>query len=573
MEDKKIAFNWSDPAAVQTARQKAIQAGYKPADVDKFITGKRDEQAQIQLAQQGNLPDATYQDLAKNSPQAALQIAQSGYKPAMSAADKKKDETSKGLLGLTDSLKQLYNEPMANGQRPNATSKESLAKGGTGFMAPLNGALFDFSQVMTNRNVNAKSYKRAKEGFTASLKQLTGDTGVLTDQDFGRIAQSLPSFSDSDATAKGAWQTIDQILKSKLGSTGQYSYLDEAQAQSPQAPQGQTQSGFPQGSIVPGNNPSMPAQPGLAVQAAQQRAQQQQPQGKGIFESVFGPQGPIGGALAPLATSSAGDLAAGLFETIDPRVANIAHKSAQNQPISGDEYAGAAGDVAANVAGPFGPFANAVGGGIHGLTTPGASVGERLQNGAVDAATYAALAKLPGLPGMIKNKLIPTKAGGVLRDAAVETAEKAGKSINGGTIFEDLQKWAQTARKANPGKEKQIGQVINSAEQQFKDKKITPKEAFDIWKEVDSGFKANGVSKTTIESSSDRAMRGSLRKLLDAAAPGFEKGTGMIATGLGRSKGLKQTVLNPVTGAAIGIPASVAIYALLDKLGIGGGPR
>ncbi len=66
-------------------------------------------------------------------------------------------------------------------------------------------------------NNEAKLYDTQKAGFTASLKGLTGDTGVLTNQDYERLAGLLPGFTSTTGEAKGAFSDIRSQLAAKYG--------------------------------------------------------------------------------------------------------------------------------------------------------------------------------------------------------------------------------------------------------------------------------------------------------------------------------------------------------------------
>ena len=152
-----------------------------------------------------------------------------------------------------------------------------------------------------------------------------------------------------------------------------------------------------------------------------------------------------------------------------------------------------------------------------------------------------------------------------MRNEAINVAEKAGLKFEGKNIFNAIKEWAKTAKQANPGKESQIMKILKGVKTQYINKQVTPKQAKNIWDEVDRGFTRAGVQKTTVEASADRAMSNVLRKELDKVAPGFEKGTKLIREGLGRGQFLKKAIFPTAIGAGVGVPLSIALSKILGQ--------
>lgn len=115
-----------------------------------------------------------------------------------SAADKKKNDASKNALKLVASLEKQYQG--AGGGEVDVPILSRLVglkkdiEGGLGF------------------NDQANRYNATKEGFAAALKQITGDTGVLTDQDYARLSKLLPGLGAKPGEAKAAFDLIRQQL-------------------------------------------------------------------------------------------------------------------------------------------------------------------------------------------------------------------------------------------------------------------------------------------------------------------------------------------------------------------------
>lgn len=542
------------------------QNGYSPK--------KNDTQSQLKLAQMGALPESTYGDLAKNNPQAALALSMGGYKPPMSAADKKTQDSTKGLLGLTDQLKTLYNEPLANGQRPNSSNKESLAKGGEGFMSGINGALFDLTQVATNKNADAKSYKRAKEGFTSSLKSLTGDTGVLTDQDYARLAKLLPDFGDSDTTAKSAWANIDNILKSKLGSAGQFDYSTQQTPSGLQSPQaGMNASQFPAASVQ-----GAPQQ-GLAFLMAQQRAQQAQSQPQVQGAQTQQPQSPQGqapqlnGFEQGLMNTGIPDTVHQIMSVVNPSIDKVATNLGQGQQVSGGDVLGAGGEVAADIlpwlrglggaglaARATGNIArNALGGAIKGATAPDQTGGERATNALTQGLQGGALAGAFNVAGKVMH---PFQTVGEMKQAAVANA--AGKTVSGFKILSALQNGAEGL---SPTVKKGYLNFLSQATGDFADKQLPIETAVKLATSANDAYSAAGKVGKAASAKFNDVLAKAIKGEIQTVAPKITQANKMFS----QLYGLKNNIAKPVASTAIGAGAGAAIYGLLSRLGIGQG--
>lgn len=179
------------------------------------------------------------------------------------------------------------------------------------------------------------------------------------------------------------------------------------------------------------------------------------------------------------------------------------------------------------------------------------------------------------------------KAGGNLRNSVLEEAGKAGKTVDGTTLANQIKEWGRKAITAGEDA-KTVTQQVKTGVANLEGKVFTPSDAKEIWDAASQGFKANGQAGNTVMAGYQRALRDTLRKELDTVAPGFEKGTAQIAEGLTKDKLLKQVstslqkaelkkgltpqktllqkIINPAT---IGSAASTAL--LFKLLGIGRG--
>jgi len=68
-------------------------------------------------------------------------------------------------------------------------------------------------------NDEAKQYNDQKRGFIAALRELTGDVGVLTEQDAQRLMGLFPALGDKPEVAKGKFNDIRNFINAKFGAT------------------------------------------------------------------------------------------------------------------------------------------------------------------------------------------------------------------------------------------------------------------------------------------------------------------------------------------------------------------
>jgi len=170
--------------------------------------------------------------------------------------------------------------------------------------------------------------------------------------------------------------------------------------------------------------------------------------------------------------------------------------------------------------------------------------------------------KLPKLASDIGRQFGSTAQGNVIREAVVESAEAAGKKIPGDQIVKAVEKWGETAVKANPASENRITKFVEGAIKQHSGKDLTPKVAKELWDEANKGFNAAGTKGASLEASFHRTMRDVLRKELENIAPGFEKGTELIHKAMGRKTALKGFAGRAGSSAAGYVGAAAVMKAL-----------
>lgn len=123
--------------------------------------------------------------------------------PTSSTADKKNKDSYNSVQNLLDTLENSY-------------QKAGGGSFGIGPGSRLKGAGASAMGSM-GLNEDAAIYNDAKEGFAATLKSLTGDTGVLTDQDFERLSKILPGLGSTKKEAIEKFQQLRDQVSAKFG--------------------------------------------------------------------------------------------------------------------------------------------------------------------------------------------------------------------------------------------------------------------------------------------------------------------------------------------------------------------
>lgn len=119
-----------------------------------------------------------------------------------------KERESKASKNL---IKGLFNDYYGAGGREGGD--DLSGKGWAGFGLP--GLLIKGRAAIGQGR--AGNYKSTKDALLASLKSITGDNGVLTDQDAERIGKLMPNPGDNPDYAARQWDKVNEILVSKYG--------------------------------------------------------------------------------------------------------------------------------------------------------------------------------------------------------------------------------------------------------------------------------------------------------------------------------------------------------------------
>ena len=207
-----------DPNKLKQFREAAIKAGYKSADVDKFLTKKQEEMATVNLVKQGQIP---FETLAQSSPVLASKLLQQGFTPQPNPDVGSKEEGQlfeEGLISDTRSGKfsvpelfkryggmvddpnrilEIYNQNSQYG--PATESSEQLAQFGVNtekFITNENKP----TKLSASERITAERYKTALdltnefEGSADNFKKTNAVSGRAT-----KIFQNyIPQLADPD---------------------------------------------------------------------------------------------------------------------------------------------------------------------------------------------------------------------------------------------------------------------------------------------------------------------------------------------------------------------------------------
>lgn len=400
---------------------------------------------------------------------------------------------------------------------------------------PVGGGLSTMMAKMTGgaSNPDVADYEALRQSMIGPLaRTISGEVGVLTDQDISRAEKLLPKISDDPRVAEKKVANLRKLIGNQTGEV--------PPAPAPNVAGDQAGLLSPE-SVVAAEAPP----PGRAVQVAQQRAQGQKklnPLNQLIYDNVA--KGPVG------------DAAEGLLSILYPRLRETARRSATGQAIGADQAVGAAGELATTAipfAGPGGVIAKgALAGGVHGLTAPGESLGGRLGGALGEGALGGAIG---GIGKVIPKVMHPFKTVGDMKSKAVK--EATGKIVTGDKIYSALE---QGADKLSPTVKEGYLKFLNKAAPVLKGKSLPVEQAVDMAASAGDAYTAAGKVGKAASAKFNDALSKALRTEIKTVAPKVSKANDLFS----KLYGIKSGVGGMAKQAAVG----AGVYALLNKLGI-----
>ena len=121
---------------------------------------------------------------------------------APSEGEEKKKTAFSATTNFVELLEQRFSEA-GGGEYKGAGARVSGAKKGVAGALGLNSA--------------AKTYNDQRKGFAATLKQITGDTGVLTEKDYQRLAGLIPSLGATPEEAQNKFNDLRSQIAASFG--------------------------------------------------------------------------------------------------------------------------------------------------------------------------------------------------------------------------------------------------------------------------------------------------------------------------------------------------------------------
>ncbi len=494
-------MDWTNQDEILKKRKQAINAGYDAKTVDSFIAQKKNATLAAEAVRSGKLSLA---DLPQDQRVEVANLLPGGV------VDPKKADAYNSTLNFINTLEQHYQ----------GAGGASFGKGPT---ARLKGTGRELEGKI-GLNAQANTFQRQKEGFVATLKDLTGDTGVLTENDAKRLKGLIPDMGSTPEEAKNLFNDMRKQIASKYGGEAKLTTI----------------------------NPTEPKQTGNPV--------------LDMLSSV-------GGMIAPETKKYLTETGPAMVQQQQGELQRSTNplefllRNAKNTTQMQLGAVPAATEIASNAL-PFlkgaGVAAGAAKFGIAGAlrgggTSENIDVIERLKRAAEGGVTGATV-------GGILGKLSGVSAGGRLTPASKLTAARSaaaeGKVVDTSSV---IQAGDNYVSKINPGAKTAWEELKPTLE-----KGASVQEMLD--KLTDWGNKAwttSGAKRVQDAGMLKAYLYGPGREAIATVAPDVAKLTTQIGNRMGVEGLLKKTAVPAAVGAGIGVPISVALYKLLGGGGMG----
>lgn len=486
-----------DPQKLQLFRQRAIEMGYKPKDVDTFIEQKRKEQATLSLIQQGAI---NVQDIAKSNPELAQRaIKEQGFKPTKTAKQQDKevmlDETSgvlKTVIERFDSIPQEKRGPLVG----------------------------NISKLIPGVSDETRQYEDLRRGVASSLKQLVGESGVLTDTDIQRIVNLLPSPTETERKNQLNKQDLQKFLKAKGVSL---------------SIPGQEEEKKPQGAMTttPDENDPMSKLKGNVL--------------AGLFPGLMLGRAPV------------------LKDTVGVASRDLLNKVDTGQNVSFDDALGAGGEFVSTAGIPLTGGGSALAqalklgglGAVRGATTPGASLEGRAGMALIEGLLGGALGGGAGAANAAR-KVISGAAKGEAAVARNKLAQEVTKTLPVNSIVKEGERITKNLPATAAKWEQEVAGLTDD---------VTPTnllEKIDFWGQA---YKASGELKDTASAKLYGALQRKAKDVLRKEAPQILKAHEKLQREAAK-KGFVGGILSPtnIGRGAIGAATTGGALFLLNKL-------
>ena len=200
----------------KTGQTKDVRPEELAAISPKLVGQYQQLQANVQGVSSGQLSPVDLPQDQRSLTATGLEAG--GYDPARKEAEVakvKEYEKKRTLLAPTEQLV--------------STLEDYFQKSGGGkYEGPLARVIGKGKSVSSaaGLNANVKTYEDTKKGFIATLRGLTGDVGVLTEEDARRIAGLMPEIGATPDEARNAFNVIRAQIAAKYGGQGQQTSIN-----------------------------------------------------------------------------------------------------------------------------------------------------------------------------------------------------------------------------------------------------------------------------------------------------------------------------------------------------------
>lgn len=419
----------------------------------------------------------------------------------------------------------------------------------------------------------AKEYENAVSGLAAQLKELAGGgqgTGLrVTQTELNRWGNLLPSPRKTDQENAYDLQTLDAEIKSAFNSPTGLNPKYLPNTQQAQMTPAQIQAMGAQKAPIPPivqnavNNIKGDITAPITAATTPFSSLQQ-------FLQTKNPAYITQAVNSANPTQILGNMALGYGKNLYQDIGQPLNEVMQNQPFNPALVASRAQqnfvNRPVNTALDALPFLKFAGDMIPQDTTPPSENVPPTNTGATTggASTNASPTMPQGNPIMdFLNPQGVIKRGGNYRNAVVDAATQAGKTISGDDIVSDIRDWATTAKQGNLGQGPYIDQAVTDAEQSYGGRKLTPQQAAQAYAEADSGFTKTGAPKTPIQSNIDRGLRDVLGNRLQQVAPGWDEATSTMAKGYQGQRSGPRKMVGRVANLGLGLAGLDEIRKIL----------
>jgi len=202
--------------------QKAKSLGATDQQILVEINRKQQEVAALDEARSALGAGIITPEDAFNSGVSVADIQASGVKSPLSKEQQKQQMVAQEAGKLFSNLRSLYegdkggSDDLSVGILPRVgLYLQQLTRSGKDSTVSVDG-----KKKTLSKGERANLYKKNIDAFTSQLKSLSGESGVLSDQDRKDLKKAFPKFTDSPEEAATQWGILQSMIDNKLSAIG-----------------------------------------------------------------------------------------------------------------------------------------------------------------------------------------------------------------------------------------------------------------------------------------------------------------------------------------------------------------